>query len=47
MIGNVIQQQFLSARDWAYGSALSFSLMAILLVGIFLYVRKMGSEDLM
>ena len=47
MIGNVIQQQFLSARDWAYGSALSFSLMAILLVGIFFYVRKMGSEDLM
>jgi len=46
MIGNVIQQQFLSARDWAYGSALSFSLMAILLIGIFLYVRKVGTENL-
>ena len=46
MIGNVIQSQFLAARDWSYGSALSFSLMAILLVSIFLYVRKMGSEDL-
>ncbi|MCZ7662677.1 MAG: ABC transporter permease [Thermoleophilia bacterium] len=46
MIGNVIQSQFLSARDWSYGSALSFSLMAILLVSIYLYVRRMGSEDL-
>ncbi|GAB4255283.1 MAG: ABC transporter permease [Thermoleophilia bacterium] len=46
MIGNVIQQQFLSARDWAYGSALSFSLMAILLVSIYFYVRKVGAEDL-
>lgn len=46
MIGNLIQQQFLSARDWAYGSALSFSLMAILLLGIFFYVRKTGAENL-
>ncbi|MHB1343962.1 MAG: ABC transporter permease [Thermoleophilia bacterium] len=46
MIGNLIQQQFLSARDWAYGSALSFSLMAILLLGIFFYVRKAGTENL-
>lgn len=46
MIGNVIQSQFLSARDWAYGSALSFSLMVILLVAIFLYVRRVGTEDL-
>ncbi len=46
MIGNLIQQQFLSARDWAYGSALSFSLMAILLLGIFFYVRKVGTENL-
>jgi spermidine/putrescine transport system permease protein len=46
MIGNVIQSQFLAARDWAYGSALSFSLMAILLVGIFLYVRRVGTEQL-
>ncbi len=46
MIGNLIQQQFLSARDWAYGSALSFSLMAVLLLGIFFYVRKAGTENL-
>jgi spermidine/putrescine transport system permease protein len=46
MIGNLIQQQFLSARDWAYGSALSFSLMAILLLGIFFYVRRTGAENL-
>jgi len=46
MIGNLIQQQFLSARDWAYGSALSFSLMAILLLGIFFYVRRTSAENL-
>ena len=46
MIGNMIQQQFLLARDWAYGSALSFSLMALLLVSIYWYVRKMGTEEL-
>jgi spermidine/putrescine transport system permease protein len=46
MIGNVIQSQFLAERDWAYGSALSFSLMAILLLMIFFYVRRMGAEDL-
>ena len=46
MIGNVIQSQFLAERDWAYGSALSFSLMAILLIGIFIYVRRMGAENL-
>ena len=46
MIGNVIQSQFLSERDWAYGSALSFSLMAVLLVAIFFYVRRMGTDEL-
>ena len=46
MIGNVIQTQFLSDRDWAYGSALSFSMMAILLVAIFFYVRRVGTDEL-
>jgi spermidine/putrescine transport system permease protein len=28
MIGNVIKQQFLDTRDWPFGAALSFALMA-------------------
>lgn len=32
MIGNVIQNQFLTARDWPFGSALSFLLTAVVLM---------------
>lgn len=36
MIGNLIQMQFLSARDWPFGSALSFLLMAIVLTALYI-----------
>jgi spermidine/putrescine transport system permease protein len=39
MIGNLIQQQFLSVRDWPFGGAVSFVLMAIMLLGTILYFR--------
>jgi len=39
MIGNVIQQQFLSVRDYPFGSAFSFVLMAIMLVATLVYFR--------
>jgi spermidine/putrescine transport system permease protein len=46
LVGNLIQQQFLEARDWAFGSALAVML-AILLVGaIMFYVRRVGTEKL-
>ena len=32
MIGNLINQQFLDARDWPFGSTLALLVMAILLV---------------
>lgn len=32
MIGNMINNQFLKARDWPYGSAMAFGVMAIVLV---------------
>ena len=45
-IGNVIERQFKTARDWPFGSALSFMLMGIVLVGTILYFRALqGSED--
>ncbi|MEW6716893.1 MAG: ABC transporter permease [Chloroflexota bacterium] len=39
MIGNVIYSQFMSARDYPFGSAVSFVLMALMLVGTLLYFR--------
>jgi spermidine/putrescine transport system permease protein len=47
MIGNVIQAQYLQSQNYPTASALSFVLMAIMLVGIFTYARLLGTEDVM
>jgi spermidine/putrescine transport system permease protein len=47
MIGNVIQNQYLVNQNYPSASALSFMLMGILLIGIFLYARALGTEDVM
>jgi spermidine/putrescine transport system permease protein len=46
LTGNVIQNQFLQSRDWAFGSALSVMLAVLLLGAIMFYVRKVGTEKL-
>jgi len=46
MIGNVIQREFQTNLDFPTGSALSFVLMIGILVGVFLYARALGTEDL-
>jgi spermidine/putrescine transport system permease protein len=46
MIGNVIQHRFLFQNDYATAGALAFVLMAGILVGIFLYARLLGAEEL-
>jgi spermidine/putrescine transport system permease protein len=46
MIGNVINSQFLILRDYPTASALSFILLTTVLVIVFLYVRRAGTEDL-
>jgi spermidine/putrescine transport system permease protein len=46
MIGNVIQNQFLVLREYPEGAALSFTLMAVLLVGAALYARLLGTEEI-
>lgn len=43
MIGNVIYSQFMSARDYPFGSAISFVLMAVMLIGTLIYFR-LGTE---
>ena len=46
MMGNLVQQQFLQARDWAFGSALAMMLAALLLAAILFYVRRVGTDKL-
>ncbi|MBA3610743.1 MAG: ABC transporter permease [Rubrobacter sp.] len=46
MMGNLVQQQFLQARDWAFGSALAMMLAALLLAAILFYVRRVGTDEL-
>jgi spermidine/putrescine transport system permease protein len=46
MIGNVIQKQFLVVKDYPGAAALSFVLMALILVGVLSYTRALGTEDL-
>ena len=44
MIGNLIEQQFLSARNWPFGAALGMTVMAAVLVLMILYVRLLRRE---
>jgi spermidine/putrescine transport system permease protein len=46
MIGNVIQSRFLKVNDIPTASALSFTLMAMILVAVFIYARMLGTEEL-
>ena len=39
MIGNLVQNQFASARNWPFGSAASFILMALVLVAVMIYLK--------
>lgn len=45
MIGNLVEQQFLSARNWPFGSALSVMIMLVMFLLITLYVRRMGRTE--
>jgi spermidine/putrescine transport system permease protein len=47
MIGNIIQTLYLTNSDYPDASALSILLMGILLVGIFIYARALGTRDLL
>jgi spermidine/putrescine transport system permease protein len=44
LIGNLLQQQFMTVRDWPFGSALGFILMAMVLLATMIYFRTGGSR---
>ena len=46
MLGNVIQNRFLTQNDFPEASALSFILMAGILVVVIIYTRLLGTEEL-
>jgi spermidine/putrescine transport system permease protein len=46
MIGNVIQSKFLEITDYPTAAALSFTLMAMILVLIIVYTRALGTDRL-
>ena len=47
MIGNMVDQDFLSNQNYPYASALSVLLMATILILVSLYVRRAGTEELL
>jgi spermidine/putrescine transport system permease protein len=44
MLGSYVVRQFLSARDWPFGSALSVAILAVMLVAALLYFRSGGKN---
>jgi len=45
-IGNLVQNQFTSARNWPFGAAASFAVMAVVLVAVWLSLRIRDRESL-
>jgi spermidine/putrescine transport system permease protein len=46
MIGNVIQSKFLTTSDYPTAAALSFMLMAVILLAVFTYAKLLGTRNL-
>ena len=47
MIGTVIQTEYFTNLNYPLAASLSFILMGVLLVGIFLYARLLGTDDVL
>lgn len=46
MIGQVVQREMLTNNAYPRGSAISFMLMAAILIGVFLYARVLGTDEM-
>ena len=46
LIGTLIQNQFASARDWPFGSAIALALMGLVMVLLWLHTRRDGESVL-
>src|SRR5579872_923329 len=45
MVGNLVQNQFTTARDWPFGAAISLALMAIVMLLLFTLMRRKEAEE--
>lgn len=45
MLGNVIQQQFASSRDWPFGAAISTAALLLVTFGMWIYLRRGSKEE--
>jgi spermidine/putrescine transport system permease protein len=45
MTGNVIERQFLQARNWPFGSALAMLIMASVMILVLAYVVRMSRDE--
>jgi spermidine/putrescine transport system permease protein len=45
LLGNLLQQQFMTVRDWPFGSAIGFLMMAIMLAATLLYFRISAQSE--
>ena len=45
LMGNLIQQQFMTTRDYPFGSAIGFLMMAIMLLAILIYFRVSAERN--
>jgi spermidine/putrescine transport system permease protein len=46
LVGNLIQQQFGTSRDWPFGAAISMALMLLTLLSMRIYRRKGNKVDI-
>jgi spermidine/putrescine transport system permease protein len=46
MFGNTVADQFQGSQNWPLGSAMSVLLMAFILIGVFIYLWRVGEEAL-
>jgi len=47
MLGNVVQQQFASSRDWPFGAAISLVALLLVAAGLWIYFRRGGKEEML
>ena len=47
MIGNVIQSKYLVINDYPVAAALSFTLLILIMILLFVYIKSAGTESLM
>lgn len=45
LLGNLLQQQFMTVRDWPFGAAISFIMMAMMLLAVMLYFRTLNKVE--